>query len=214
MHHKNGSRIPILVWEAPLTDASEKVIGAIEIFSDKHFITALTSKLERLQQEILTDPLSGLGNRRFLELVAKGFLTSMYGSSSYYLYLVDIDNFKTVNDIQRHLIGDQVIKMVATTLTSSLRPEDFSIRWDGDEFILLCPEVPRGTGELIAERIRLLVEQSWLECSEGNLLKVTVSIGVSKGMHGDTIEDMIQRADKQLYLAKHKGKNCYVGEVR
>lgn len=143
MHHRNGQRLPVTVWAAPLTDASGQTIGAIEMFTDQGDRGSLLRELEKLRHEALADPLTGLGNRRYLQIVMETRLESVEkGGEAFGLFMADIDHFKKVNDVHGHNIGDRVLTMVATTLGSAVRPLDAAVRWGGEEFILVCPKVP------------------------------------------------------------------------
>jgi diguanylate cyclase (GGDEF)-like protein len=208
MHHQNGHRLPITVWAAPLTDDSGKTIGAIEIFADQSDRSTLLSELEKLRHEVLTDPLTGLGNRRYLQIVMETRLEAEEkGAKPSGLIMADIDHFKNVNDAHGHNVGDRVLKMVATTLASAVRPLDAAIRWGGEEFILVCPNAAKRVLGEIAERLRLLVEHSWLELEDKSPLRVTVSLGATRTRRGDTLESAVARADACLYRAKNSGRN-------
>jgi PAS domain S-box-containing protein len=130
MHHRNGHRLPVTVWAAPLTDASGQTIGAIEMFTDQGDRGSLLRELEKLRHEALADPLTGLGNRRYLQIVMETRLESVEkGGEAFGLFMADIDHFKKVNDVHGHNIGDRVLTMVATTLGSAVRPLDAAVRW-------------------------------------------------------------------------------------
>jgi diguanylate cyclase (GGDEF)-like protein/PAS domain S-box-containing protein len=211
MHHQNGHRLPITVWAAPLTDDKGKTIGAIEMFTDQGDRDSLLKELETLRHEVLTDPLTDLGNRRYLQIVIETRLeTEEKGAEPFGLIMADIDHFKNVNDIHGHNLGDKVLKMVATTLRSAVKPLDAAIRWGGEEFILVCPRVAPGALGEIAERLRLLVEHSWLELDDKTLLRVTISLGATRARRGDTLEALVARADNCLYQAKNSGRNRWV----
>ncbi len=211
MHHRNGHRLPVTVWAAPLTDASGQTIGAIEMFTDQGDRGSLLRELEKLRHEALADPLTGLGNRRYLQIVMETRLESVEkGGEAFGLFMADIDHFKKVNDVHGHNIGDRVLTMVATTLGSAVRPLDAAVRWGGEEFILVCPKVPpKALGE-IAERLRLLVEHCWFELEDTSLLRVTISLGATRARRGDTLENLVARADACLYRAKNSGRNRWV----
>jgi diguanylate cyclase (GGDEF)-like protein len=211
MHHRDGHRLPITVWAAPLTDESGATIGAIEMFTDQGDRSTLLKELEKLRHEVLTDPLTGLGNRRYLQIITNTRIEEAEkGGERFGLIMADIDHFKKVNDVHGHNIGDRVLKMVASTVGSAVRPLDAAARWGGEEFILVCP-IPalKALGE-IAERLRLLVEHSWLELEDKSLLRVTISLGATKFREGDTLENIVARADSCLYQAKNSGRNRWV----
>lgn len=211
MHHRDGHRLPITVWAAPLTDESGATIGAIEMFSDQGDRTVLLKELEKLRHEVLTDPLTGLGNRRFLHIITETRMEAVEkGSDDFGLIMADIDHFKKVNDVHGHNVGDRVLKMVAATLGSAVRPLDAAARWGGEEFILICPNAASGSLAEIAERLRMMVEHSWIELEDKAILSVTISLGATRARKGDSLESIVARADACLYEAKNTGRNRYV----
>lgn len=176
-------------------------------------------ELERISR---SDSLTGLANRHAFGIqykkIWKEALTSRAPLSA---VLIDIDNFKTVNDLCGHLYGDQVLKRVAMLLQQALRGKaDFAARFGGEEFVLLLPGASPETAMMVAERIRKLVEVAGAPAlEEGAELPVawsTVSCGVATcwPTHTDTQDDLLGAADKALYEAKASGRNrvCY-GEM-
>ncbi|MDP2791313.1 MAG: diguanylate cyclase [Rectinemataceae bacterium] len=211
MHHKDGHRLPITVWAAPLTDEGGRTIGAIEMFTDQGDRRVLLQELEKLRHEVLTDPLTGLGNRRFLQIITETRMEAVEkGSDGFGLLMADIDHFKKVNDIHGHNVGDRVLKMVAKTLGSAVRPLDAAARWGGEEFILICPNAAPGSLAEIAERLRMMVEHSWVELEGKDILSVTISVGATRARRGDCLESIVARADACLYKAKEGGRNRFV----
>lgn len=214
MHHRDGSRQPIAVWASPLVNDSGAITGAIEIFSDRRNRADLLAELEILRHEVLSDPLTKLGNRRYLDIVAASRFEAMEkGHGGFGLFMVDIDHFKQVNDTYGHTIGDEVLKMVSSTLTSAIRPLDAAVRWGGEEFILLCANVPEGKLAELAERIRFVVAESWLSTKAFGNIAVTVSVGATRAIAGETLASVIARADTALYQAKETGRNRCVVEL-
>lgn len=213
MHHRDGSRQPVAVRAAPLSDQAGDVIGAIEIFSDRRDRREILKELEALRHEVLTDSLTGLGNRRALEIIAKARLESLEeGMHGFALLMADIDHFKRVNDTYGHEVGDRVLKMVASTLGSSVRPLDAAIRWGGEEFVLLCPNVGIDALAEVAERVRVVVEHSWIDLDDGSILRATISVGAALASKGESLGSILGRADTRLYEAKRTGRNrCVVG---
>ncbi len=212
MHHRDGSRQPIAVWASPLLDDSGAITGAIEVFSDRRNRSDVLKELETLRHEVLSDPLTKLGNRRYLEAVAASRLEAVsQGQGGFGLFMIDIDHFKRVNDTYGHIIGDDVLTMVASTLGSAIRPLDAAVRWGGEEFVLLCANVPENKLVELAERVRFVVAESWLSTKACGNIAVTVSIGAAKAVAGDTLASVVARADAALYQAKNSGRNrCVV----
>lgn len=208
LHHRNGHRVPVFVRAAPLRNASGQIEGSVEIFSDRTEGSTLRAELELLRHEILTDPLTNLGNRRYLDMAVQSRFAQMQVSGAGFgLLILDIDHFKRVNDTYGHDIGDRVLVMVSSTLRGAIRPLDTAIRYGGEELVAVCPNCDPNELSLIAERIRQLVFHSWLEENEAHGVKVTISIGGAVAHAGDTLRTLIARADERLYTCKESGRN-------
>jgi diguanylate cyclase (GGDEF)-like protein len=119
---------------------------------------------------------------------------------------IDIDNFKNVNDTYGHKTGDDVLIMVANSISHSLRKMDVPTRWGGEEFVVILPGASIVVLKAAAERIRMLIEKSYLVLAEDKLT-VTVSIGAAMSIADDTVEEIVSRADKLMYLSKNRGRN-------
>lgn len=208
MHHGDGHRVPVSVRAAPIYDKNGRISGAVEIFSDNTTRSADLQKIEELQQMVFLDPLTSLANRRFLDMTLQSRLEEMrrYGWVFGVLFF-DVDHFKNVNDRFGHEIGDEVLKMVAKTLSSCSRVLDTVGRWGGEEFIAIIINISKDDIPGIAERYRQLIEHSGLSMEEG-LLQVTVSIGATLSRPEDTVESLIKRADELMYKSKLAGRNC------
>jgi diguanylate cyclase (GGDEF)-like protein len=168
--------------------------------------------VERANLGEMTDPMTGLSNRRGLERFgARSWLSLAERQSMVAVLVVDIDYFKRVNDSRGHAAGDELIRRVGGLLRSASRPADVVVRLGGEEFLLLLPVEP-GQGRAIAERIRMLAEQE--------LRPVTVSVGVHEvAPHpGDalpqTLWQAVDTADQALYAAKNAGRNRVAGPPR
>jgi diguanylate cyclase (GGDEF)-like protein len=160
-----------------------------------------------------TDGLTGIANRRFiLELGQRMLKKADIPTKPLTILLFDIDNFKQINDQQGHHVGDQAIKLIVENANNCLRKQDKIGRIGGDEFLLLLPDTTKGEAQLIAERIRGLVEKSTKEHFAQLKLKniVSVSIGVISAQKNDQLQAMIIRADNALYRAKDLGRNVVV----
>jgi diguanylate cyclase (GGDEF)-like protein/PAS domain S-box-containing protein len=208
MHHKNGHRVPVLVRVSPIRDEHDAIIGAIEVFSDNSHQRAALEEIERLRELALLDPLTGVGNRRFIESTTHSRLEELrrYGWP-FGVILADIDHFKAVNDTYGHLVGDEVLKMVARTLMHNVRAFDAVGRWGGEEFAIVAQNVSAGMLHVLAERLRILVEQSALSIHTDSV-RVTISLGAAIARSDDTPLSLFDRADHMLYQSKQNGRNC------
>lgn len=173
-------------------------------------IGTLKNDLTAIRKEAYTDGLTGIPNRKaFNKQIDE--LTSALKSKSGYLCLLmtDIDHFKAFNDTHGHLIGDQVIKIVAKMLANNIRDTDFAARYGGEEFAVQFPKTRLKDALPIAEKIRNAIRSKDMQNRRTgqNLGKVTVSIGVAEFALGESIDDFISRADTALYLAKQMGRD-------
>lgn len=161
--------------------------------------------MEELTFQALHDRLTGLYNRgktedRLRQEIAR---SSRYGNT-FSLILFDVDHFKLVNDRFGHNAGDDVLVAVATQLSNNIRVADFIGRWGGEEFLVILPETSLESGGEVAENLRLHVAQQTFPIPSG---AITVSAGVSAYLPGDSMQDLVKRADTALYLAKEDGRN-------
>jgi diguanylate cyclase (GGDEF)-like protein/PAS domain S-box-containing protein len=207
LQHKDGHRLPVSIRVSPLRDASGRIVGAVETFSDNSSKAALLQRIDQLQKESLVDPLTGLANRRCIDMKLHSRIDEMqrYGWPCGVLFL-DIDNFKIVNDSYGHNVGDGVLMMVARTLANNLRAHDLLGRYGGEEFVAIITHVDMAQLHSFAERLRLLVENSSHDTEFGTI-RVTVSIGATVVRPEDTIETAITRADLFMYNSKIGGRN-------
>jgi diguanylate cyclase (GGDEF)-like protein len=163
----------------------------------------------------ITDELTGLfSSRHFRQAISKRHaLFQQYGEKMA-LLMVDIDNFKKINDTYGHPAGDGILRDVGKCIHSSIRDEDMGFRYGGEEFVVILPAADTGAGRAVAERMRSLVEHFPFKV-DGHMLQVTVSIGVAAWPgSAETIKEIIVEADKALYDAKHSGKNKIVVRER
>ena len=172
---------------------------------------------ERLKQAGLTDPLTGVQNRRYFEhrCPAEVSQARRHHQSLACMFL-DIDKFKRINDNHGHPTGDAVLRGVAQVIQAQLRSSDTIARFGGEEFVVLLPQTPGHHAQEIAERIRLAVSCAHFENSQGQAVPVTLSIGLSQLSSeppGDTAalaSALVSEADQALYRAKHNGRNQVV----
>jgi diguanylate cyclase len=179
-------------------------------------IRELQENLEVVRTESLTDPLTTLSNRKYLEDAIVHLIGEAQAKGApLSVILTDIDHFKTFNDTYGHLTGDQVLRLVAVTLKQNLKGRDVAARYGGEEFAVLLPRTVLSDGVTIAEHIRRAVmSKELIRRSTGETLgHVTISVGVAAWRNGDTMASLLERADSCLYAAKHAGRNRVVGET-
>ncbi len=194
--------------------SEQKKLGNKQIELLANQVDSLRSELEKTKTQMNTDALTGVMNRSAMDqCIDELFEQSFVHRSSFALMLLDIDNFKQINDTHGHLIGDRVLVAFAQKCRTLIRSDDFIARFGGEEFIILLPKVPLRNARKKARQIckEIAATRYSLDNSDGNLV-VTASIGVASMKKGDTVVSMLERADKALYLAKRKGKNCVFTE--
>lgn len=207
LHHKNGHRIPILMRTSPIREPGGRIIGAVEIFRDNTAGLAARQKIADLKKVALFDYLTGVGNRKYVEMNLDTRLNEMHRYSlSFGVLFIDVDKFKDVNDTYGHYFGDRVLTMVANTLSLNLRPFDIIGRWGGDEFLAVLINIDGKQLYSIAERLRILVEGSGISIGSSDI-GVTVSIGATLARADDSPHSLWKRADSLMYQSKADGRN-------
>jgi diguanylate cyclase (GGDEF)-like protein len=170
----------------------------------------LESALAELSHMVTVDELTGLSNRRhFLEVVNEHIAASSNDRLEFGLCVLDLDHFKQINDTLGHLVGDKMLRDVADIMRQQMREYDFLARFGGEEFTLIVTRGDEATIRSCAERLRRAVEAAEFPELKGRI-DLTVSIGATVFMHGDTLEDALSRADAAMYAAKKAGRNTCV----
>ncbi len=182
-------------------------LGYIGVMSD---ITDLKQKEKKLQELASIDSLTHLYNRRHFSKVAQQALElAKRHSETLCVIMLDIDNFKKINDTYGHKIGDDVIIRLANILQETSRKSDIVARFGGEEFVLLLPKTHREGASIIAEKIREKSEELLITLDDGSEISFTISLGVSEIniKEESDVEEGIKRADAALYASKRSGKN-------
>lgn len=233
----------VSIHVSPVLDGKKNLLGRIITLND---VTELRSLLEqnnennailrqqneellRIQEELydvnkklekatITDDLTDCYNKRYLmQQLAYEILVSQRYNIPFSILLIDVDNFKLINDAYGHLIGDNVLRSVVEAIKSKLRRSDILARFGGDEFIIYVPNTDRKGAFILAEKVRSAIENHWISSSRGDL-RVTVSVGLisikaEAGIFGSPenfLEELLARTDRALYDSKANGRNCVV----
>jgi len=212
MLHKKGYRVPVDIRVNPIRDENGRIIGGVESFNDNSPALAMEKHIRELESLSLLDALTSIGNRRFADMSLDDKFSGLRRYNwPFGAVMCDIDNFKAVNDLYGHNIGDEVLKMVASTLASSVRDNDAVFRWGGEEFLAVITNVKPGELNDTAERMCRLVAASALPYGSSTL-RVTISAGATLARAADDPQMLVQRADALLYTSKAGGKNrCTIG---
>ena len=199
-----------LLWQ--LVDRSHTfsknllVVLSERVRSDNEFIASSLGVLRQAQYNALTDGLTGLGNRHWMnDMFEREVTRARTSGRSLCLMMIDVDHFKTFNDQYGHIAGDRVLLAVSEALRGYLRPTDLIARFGGDEFAVLLPGIELAQAHQTAERLR----QHVAGLSPPSLsTAITISIGVSANRADDDVSTLVTRADSAMYDAKEQGRNC------
>jgi diguanylate cyclase len=182
----------------------------------KSEISDLQHSLEAIRAESLTDPLTGLGNRKYFDRsIDVAVQNALANGEPLTLLMFDIDHFKSFNDSYGHLTGDQVLRLVGMSLKQNIKGQDITARYGGEEFAVVLPNTALRQALTVADHIRRAVMAKELKKkSTGEILgRVTISVGVSMLKPDDDTDALIERADACLYAAKRNGRNRVICEV-
>ncbi len=177
---------------------------------------ALREELEKAKEEASTDALTGLANRKAFDFAMERLAADPERQAQPNCLLMgDIDHFKKVNDTYGHLLGDKVIKYVASTMKQSVKGKDLVARFGGEEFAVLLPNTHLDGAMALAETIRSTIENGRLVRADTRqpIGAVTISIGVARYRPGESTNSLIGRADEALYRAKNGGRNQVQAEA-
>ena len=167
----------------------------------------IVDEVKVLRDASTTDPLTGVGNRRWLEIEMKQRMGQFRRQHApFSVLMLDIDYFKRINDDWGHDVGDLVLIKIAGVMRKSLRDMDVVCRVGGEEFLAILPGTGIKAATTASERIRHAVEQAIISCQEREI-SVTVSIGVTTAIEMDEIDSILKRADDAMYASKRSGRN-------
>lgn len=176
----------------------------------------LQQSVKTIQAEAMKDPLTGIANRAtFDRAMVESIAVAKATDEAMSLLMTDIDHFKTFNDTHGHQTGDQVLRLVAEVMNANVKGQDTLSRYGGEEFAIILPQTALEDACMLGDRIRRAVSSRRLKKrrTDEDLGAVTMSIGVAVLHNSDTVESLIERADKCLYLAKENGRDQIVNET-
>jgi len=210
--------LPLIVKDEVIgvINISNKKEGHLFNHDDLDFMGALANQAAiaisnaQLYKLAITDSLTKLFVRRHFEhLIENELRRSIRYKHNLSLLMVDIDNFKSINDTYGHQTGDEILRQISEVIIKTVRKIDMPCRYGGEEFAIILPETHKDNSRKIAERLRRNIAAITIETKEKQIVSPTISIGISAyPFDGDTKENLIGFADKALYHAKNCGKNC------
>ncbi|MBO6766161.1 PleD family two-component system response regulator [Maricaulis sp.] len=174
----------------------------------KRYADRLRSQLDQSLEMAVTDPLTGLHNRRYINSRLRQALASAdNGGAPVSVVIADIDHFKSINDLYGHEAGDIVLREFAERIQKAMRALDLASRYGGEEFLVLMPAAGLAEARIAAERLRGVVADAPFLLEDGTDIAVTVSVGLAQALPGEGVEAVLRRADQALYTAKNEGRN-------
>ena len=176
----------------------------------KFYADSLRENFNENLEMVVSDPLTGLGNRRYFDRAIEPFFAALDEKDEVFSIMVfDIDHFKRVNDILGHDMGDQILKEIAARIVTNMRAIDVVSRYGGEEFMIAMPKTDEAAALQAADRVRSLIAGTPVFV-DGQALQITTSAGVAQVQKGEQLRDVFKRADDALYKAKHGGRNQVV----
>ena len=178
-------------------------------------IDNLRTHLAEAREIGMRDPLTSLSNRRrFEESLAKELADARARGTALCLVMADVDNFKKVNDLFGHRIGDEILKMFARVLVENVRSSDIVARYGGEEFAVILPSTRVEDARAMTERMRSQLESMQLAVHDSGqkIGRITASFGIAEVAAGDDTDELVHRADAMLYQAKCAGRNCVAAD--
>lgn len=219
-HIRSWLGIPLLVQDkvigllaidsAEPNDFSEQEIMIATEFANQVAVTLENARiLKETQTQAVTDPLTGVSNRRGLIEAGKAeFSKTQNTNRPFSAIMIDLDYFKSINDTYGHAVGDLVLREFAKRCKSCIREIDYIGRYGGEEFIILLPDAHVKASMNIAERLRNAITKKPIQIDDKEI-SITASLGVAcRDESSTTLETLIAQADQALYIAKHNGRNC------
>ncbi|MCL2318769.1 MAG: diguanylate cyclase [Treponema sp.] len=200
----NGKTTYLKASVSPVFAQNRALMAKIILFSD---ITDNVNLMKELENAAYIDALTGLYNRKhFTELAIVDIERALRLNQDIYTVMLDLDFFKKVNDTHGHAAGDLVLKATAGIIRQTIRSYDLLGRYGGEEFVLLITSLDPEEAYKLMERIRENMEHC-IVSYEGEMIKITCSIGLAKYAENDTLDSAVKKADDALYAAKHSGRN-------
>ena len=214
LRRKDGERLAVYVKTTVLE--IDGVRYGVEIFGELESVAGrqLTAQVQELSASAVSDPLTGLFNRRYLDAaLSQQFAMFCRLGRRYGIIALDLDDLKAINDGLGHGVGDAAIRFVAAILSDNVRKMDVAARYGGDEFVMICSVATPDALSIYGRRLVRLIHDSRFAQAEDSGLRVTVSAGGTLVAVDDEDErEALERADQAMYTAKHDGRDGFCVE--
>lgn len=209
LRHKDGHRVPVRINVSPVRDAAGNIVGAIETFRENVFRKMDIQLMEDLKKADLIDPFTGLANRKYIEMKLRHCVEGLNKNNiPFGMIFIAIDDLQDIDDTYDHDIEQEVFRMVARTLEGNVRAYDLVGRWGEDEFAAVISHVTDEQLVALANKLRLMVENAFVNIREELIIKVTVSMGATLALSDDDMEAITDRAMHILHHGKQFARNC------
>ncbi len=205
--HRDGYRLPVAIRVIPFTGPDGATVGAAQIFADTSPKLAMPPGIDDLGRRELLDPLTETGNQQYLKIALAARIEEMRRFRiPFGILYADIDQFSSIPQSYGREVGQKVIQMVAKTLRSNLRFTDIVGRWGTDKFLLILLNVDEAKLNVVGNKLRLLVQNSYLTLPNGSL-SVTISVGAVAAKKRESASELLEQAEKLALHSKWLGRN-------
>ncbi len=205
LRHKEGYRLPVLIKVIPMQNKKIEIIGTAEVFFDNSPRLVMPQRINELKRMSLLDPLTEIGNRKYVEIYLHSRLEEMHRYNiSFGILFISIDRLKDIRDIYGLEVKNKVLTMVTKTLENNLRFFDFIGRWDEEELVVIITNLDESRLDFISNKLRLLVRASSLAI-EAEPVGVTISVGATIARLSDDPENLLKRVKKLMEQSKVSG---------
>ncbi|MBS3818122.1 sensor domain-containing diguanylate cyclase [bacterium] len=206
-HHKEGFRIPVSLRAIPLLNKKEHLIGIACDFVDISPKVLMPQKTRELKRMELIDPLTQVGNRRYMEMQLHSRLNEKkWYNLPFGTIFVDLDHMEKINETYGQKVGDRILRMISQTLSKNIRFFDTIGRWEGEKFLVVILNVDEPILDFVANKLRLLVEESNILVN-ATFVGTTISLGATLARVTDSPEKLVKRAESLMYHSKWMGRN-------
>ncbi|MGQ9801925.1 MAG: diguanylate cyclase domain-containing protein [Candidatus Saccharicenans sp.] len=207
IQNKAGYRLPARLKVLPVINADGQATGIVEIFTSSSPAITIPLRVPELERMQLLDIDTGLPNRFYMEMYLKNRIAEFHKYNlSFGVIYADVDNYNKVQERFGRFNGAKLIRMIARTLQKNIRYLDLVARWDNEEFIVCLLNIDENRLDIVANKLRLLVAESYITVETG-LLNATISMGASLVQRFDTVESLIKRAEQLMLHSKWLGRN-------